>query len=106
MSISIHSREHTTKVPPSIKNSVASFSEWSTSSAWLNESCTQAVPTLGAPSCSTQSAFHVLRWPRMVARHFSVVMSLWKVMTLGMGLMGDRSTPMIKLLAGMVSAAI
>lgn len=42
----------------------------------------------------------------MVARHFSVVMSLWKVMTLGMGLMGDRSTPMIKLLAGMVSAAI
>jgi len=40
----------------------------------------------------------------MVARHFSVVMSLWKVMTLGMALIGARSTPMMMLSLGMVSA--
>jgi len=83
---------------------VASFSECRASSAWLYESCTQAVPTLGAPSWRTQSAFQVLRWVRMVARHFSVVMSLWKVMTLGMALIGARSTPMMMLSLGMVSA--
>ncbi len=97
-------QKRTTKVPPSIRNSVASFSEWSASSAWLNESCTQAVPTLGAPSWSTQSAFHVFRWLRMVARHFSVVISLWKEMTRGIALMGARSTPMMRLSLGIVSA--
>lgn len=59
---------------------------------------------MGAPSWSTQSAFHVFRWERMAARHFSVVMSLWKVMTLGIGLMGARSTPMMMLSLGIVSA--
>jgi len=63
------------------------------------------VPTFGAPSCKTVSAFQVLKCCLMVARHLSVVMSLWKVMVLGMGLMGVRSTPTIMLLAGIVSAA-
>jgi len=35
----------------------------------------------------------------------SVVMSLWNVIVLGMDLIGARSTPTMRLLVGMVSAA-
>ena len=41
----------------------------------------------------------------MVARHLSVVMSDWKVMQRGIAFMGARSTPMMRELGGMTSAA-
>lgn len=83
-------------------------------------SCCQFAPTFGAPSFSTTSTFHVCSsflsawksethqspmWKSLevcsksvsyttdTCLHFSVVMSSCSVTTLGMGLMGTRSTP-------------
>jgi hypothetical protein len=94
-----------TKVPPSARNSVANFMDWRTSSAWENASCTQAVPTLGAPSCKTVSAFRCLRCFRRVARQESVVISLWKLMHRGMAFIGARSQPTMSEPAGHTSEA-
>lgn len=44
-----------TNAPPGVSTSAARRSASSTSAAWLYASLAQAPPTLGAPSCSTQS---------------------------------------------------
>lgn len=41
----------------------------------------------------------------MVARHLSVVISDWKVIQRGIAFIGARSTPTMRALAGMTSAA-
>jgi hypothetical protein len=116
-----------TNVPPGVRNSVASLRDESTSSTWVKASCTQADPTLGAPSWRTlgvagaldqhglprrtemssthTSAFQSLTSALMLLLHLSLVMSSTSVIHLGMGLMATKSTPMMILLAGMCLAA-
>lgn len=53
------------------------------------------IPTLGAPSCNTTSAFHVFSSFSIATLHLSVVMSSCRAIQPGTVLMGKRSTPEI-----------
>ena len=89
-----------TNVPPAVKFSTANFNACKVNWDCVKASWTQPRPTLGAPSCNTVSAFQVFIWPRNRLRQSSVVISDWNVITLGNGLIGTISTPIINELIG------
>jgi hypothetical protein len=64
-----------------------------------------APPTLGAPSCTTQSNLLPFASFFSAVLHAWVVMSCTRVLTPRMGLMGTRSTPRMSEVSGMVLAA-